>query len=50
MRRDSFDLILQKNGVYYCYKYCLKLFSKMRREIKFWYCRNCKKKYEKEET
>ena len=37
---------MAKNGVYCCYRYCSKLFGKMRRETEFRqrYCRNCKKK------
>ena len=42
-----FWLKIAKNGVCCFYRYCLKLFGKMRREIEFrqQYCRNCKKKY-----
>ena len=42
-----FWLNIAKNEVYWCYKYCSKLFRKMRKEIGFrqQYCRNCKKKY-----
>ena len=42
-----FWLKIAKNGVNCCYRYCSKLFDKMRRETKFrqWCCRNCKKKY-----
>ena len=43
---------IAKNGVYCCYRHCSKLFSKMRRETEFRQhrCRNCKKKYEREES
>ena len=42
----------KKNGVYCCYKHCSKLFSKMKRETEFrqHHCRNCKKRYEREEN
>ena len=42
-----FWLNIAKKEVYWCYKYCSKLFGKMRKEIEFrqQYYRNCKKKY-----
>ena len=42
-----FWLNIAKNEVYWCYRYCSKLFGKMRKEIEFRQqcCRKCKKKY-----
>ena len=42
-----FWLKIAKNGVYCFYRYCSKLFDKIRRETEFrqWCCWNCKKKY-----
>ena len=42
-----FWLKIAKNRVYCCYRYCSKLFGKVRRETEFRWrcCRNCKKKY-----
>ena len=42
-----FWLNIAKNEVYWCYRYCLKLFGKMRKEIEFRQqcCRNYKKKW-----
>ena len=42
-----FLLNIAKNEVYWCYKYCSKLFGEIRKEIEFRQrcCRNCKKKY-----
>jgi len=46
-----FLLNIAINGVYWCYRYCSKLFGKMRKETEFQqhHCRNRKKKYEREE-
>ena len=41
-----------KKEVYCCYRYCSKLFSKIRKETEFWQhrCWNCKKKYERKKS
>ena len=48
--REKWNLFAKnckKNGVYCCYRYCSKLFGKIRKETEFRQrcCQNCKKKY-----
>ena len=50
--RGVFWLNIAENGVYLVYRYCSKLFSKLRNENEFWQrcCQNSNKKYERGNT